>query len=536
MLVSVPTTWLLIAPLSAVPCFFVAALRVAQRPLPSPPKTQQNTHPIRLAASSCSETDQSIVVSEEQASPLSSGSATIPQEVFNLVKSIIGAGALSLPAGVALMASNNGVVTSNGMLLSTSCMLIALMGSISAYTFSLIARVCKMTNSDTYAECWTATKGKSLAWVVALSSALDCFAGNLTFSMVLADSFRELLSACFKLGASRTSFPALFATLEAYSSRSRVLLALTATALLPLCCVKNLSTLAPFSLVGILGMVYTLLVIGLRCFDGSYRLPNGKFISDLGSVPSFGSSSGGGGSSFLPPLSNPKLLILASLLSTAFIAHFNAPKFYRELKGSDTEPKRFHVGVVASSFTLSFLFYALVSSFGYLTFGTATKGMVLSNYSTNDVLISLSRFAVGLSLIFSYPLLFVGLRDGIVDLFNELSSIFSKKKDNLTPPKRLVLTDKQSNRLTVGLVSMITIMALKITSITFVASISGALLGTSLIFIFPPLMFRSALTMESERTKTPFTKLQRFERRLCSIIVGLGVFIAGVGTKMALTA
>jgi len=538
-LLPLPAIWLLIAQFPSVTTCFVTALRVIRKPLPSPPPLQarQPKQSIGMTALSCSDTDQSTAVSKEVASPQSSGSSTIPQEVFNLVKSIIGAGALSLPAGVALMASHNGVVTSNGILLSTSCMLITLMGCISAYTFSLIARVCKITNSDTYADCWTATKGKSLAWIVALSSALDCFAGNLTFSMVLADTFRELLSTVFKVGADRTNYAGFFSTLGAYNSRSRILLTLTATVLFPLCCVKNLSTLAPFSLVGILGLVYTAMVIGLRCFDGSYKLPDGKFLADLGSVPSFaGETASGGGASFLQPFSNPKSLILVSLLSTAYIAHFNAPKFYRELKDVDTDPKRFHIGVVTSSFTLSFLFYILIACLGYLTFGLSTKGMVLSNYSTNDILISLSRFAVGLSLIFSYPLLFVGLRDGIVDLINQVSPFISKKMKKTKPPTKLVLTDQQSDRLTVGLVSMITIIALKIKSITFVASMSGALLGTALIFIFPPLMFRSALAMESERTNKPFTRLQRVERTLCSIIVGLGVFIAGVGTKMAWTA
>jgi amino acid permease len=311
---------------------------------------------------------------------------------------------------------------------------------------------------------------------------------------------------------------------------------------MPLCFVKNLSSLAPFSLVGILGMVYTAFVIGLRYFDGSYKLPNGRFLADLGSVPSFAGAGSSSTGSLLLPLRNPKSLILVSMLSTAYIAHFNAPKFYRELKDADSQPKRFHIGVVASSFAVSVLFYAIVSALGYLTFGSATEGMILSNYSTKDVLVSLSRFAVGLSLIFSYPLLFVGLREGIVDLINQVSPLLrnNKTKDRTTPQqqqqKQLVLTDKQSNRLTVGLVSLITMLALKITDLTFVASMSGALLGTSLIFIFPPLMFRSALTMESERTNTPLTSLQTFERRLCSVIVGLGVFIAGVGAKMAWTA
>ena len=522
------------------------ALLVKKRLADSPAHKQQAKHSFRFASTSSSyELDQPVKPTNQQSSSSSVStsssssvaSATIPQEVFNLVKSIIGAGTLSLPAGIALMASK-GSGGNNGIILSTSCLLIAIMGSISAYTFSLIARVCKMTKSDTYAECWRATRGQSMAWIIALSSTLDCFAGNLTFSMVLADTFRQLLSSICVLGGKGIIFPSVFKTIGAYNSRTMVLLLLTMTTLIPLCCVKNLSSLAPFSLVGIIGMVYMAVVIALRYFDGSYRLPGGRFLADLNSLPSLEGGGIGGDVSFLSPLTNPKSLILVSMLSTAFIAHFNAPKFYRELKDSDTKPKRFHLGVVASSFALCVFFYAFVSSMGYLTFGSATKGMILSNYSNKDVLISLSRFAMGLSLIFSYPLLFVGLRDGIVDLINQVRPLLHKNKTDKMmkqPQKQLVLTDQQSNRVTVGLVSLITILALKITDLTFVASMSGALLGTSLIFIFPPLMFRSALAMESKRTNTPFTKLQIFERRLCSFIVGLGIFIAGVGTKMAWT-
>lgn len=535
--ICMPAVCLLLVLLTpSLPFTFASTRSKRSSALPRQPriKQQQRTklQSFRLGSMPSRESTENELPAKEIGQPPSSslhiGTATIPEEVFNLVKSIIGAGAFSLPAGVALMGSNGSGMKST---LGISFVLVAVMGSISAYTFSMIARVCKMTNSKTYSDCWQATRGRSLAWIVALSSTLDCFAGNLTFSMVLADTFRQLLSALFKLGGSTTNYPAVFAAMESFSSRSRVLLVLTATLLIPLCCVKNMSTLAPFSLIGILGMVYTAIVIALRYVDGSYGVPGGRFLADLDAVPSFNAE----GASLLLPLKNPKALILVSILSTAYIAHFNAPKFYRELKDSDTRPERFHVGVVASSFAVSMLFYFLISSLGYLTFGSATKGMLLSNYSTNDVLISLSRFAVGLSLIFSYPLLFVGLRDGIVDLINQVSPLLFPKTD-ATQPKKLELTDSQSNRLTVGLVSLITIMALKISNLTFVASLSGALLGSSLIFIFPPLMFRSAVIMESDRTNTPLTKLQKLERRICSVIIGLGVLIAGLGAKMAWTA
>lgn len=541
-----------------LPIHSVVSLSVRNKKPPALP-SQRNEYRKKKSILFVSSTTPYREINENKQETLSSpppslGSATISQEVFNLLKTIIGAGVLSLPVGIAQMASKcpaSNSISNSGVVVSVACLLIAVTGGISAYTYSLIARVCKITNSDTYADCWKATRAPSLAWTIALISTLNCFAINLSYSMVLADTFRQLLSSFFALGGK--SHPAFFAGLASYNSRSVILLFLTATTLIPLSCIKNLSSLAHFSLFGLLGTLYTAFVIALRCFDGSYTSPNGRFLADLELAPSFPSAGSGEGVSLLQPLQNPKTLTLVSMLSTAYIAHFNAPKFYRDLKDSDSQPKRFHLGVVAPSFGISAIFYFLVSSLGYMTFGSSTQGMILSNYSTNDVLASLSRLALGLSLITSYPLLFMGLRNGIVDLLNQVSPFLNRngieptienpqhqeeeqqQQQDQHKKRQLVLSDRQSDRLTVVLVSLISFLALKITDITFVASLSGALTGTSLIFIFPPLMFRSALAMESKRVNKPFTPLQRFERRFCSAIIGLGVFIAGLGAKMAWT-
>jgi amino acid permease len=415
----------------------------------------------------------------EQANP-NGGTATIPNEIFNLVKCIVGAGVLSLPAGIAAFGNAPSA-------LIPSTILIAVMGAISAYTFSMIARVCNLTGATSYSDAWDRTRGKRTAWIVAASSALDCFAGNLCYSMVLADTFKDLLAA---IGITAT--------------RSNALLALTSLVLLPLCLVKNLSSLAPFSLVGIMGMAYTSIAIGIRYFGGAYASPGGRFLSDLAPhmQPSFGSTGAVGALS-------PKSLILITLLSTAYIAHFNAPKFYRELKNNTMQ--RFNT-VVTSSFGISVAVYAAVSAMGFLTFGSATAGLILSNYSTQDVLLSFSRFAVAISLVFSYPLLFVGTREGLLDLIR------------VPEEKR---TNSLLNKLSIGLLGIITWLALHVTDLTFVASMSGAVLGTSLIFIFPTLMFRAAV-------KDSPTKGHKWESRLCSLIATLGVAIGIVGAKMAL--
>jgi amino acid permease len=265
--------------------------------------------------------------------------ATIPNEIFNLVKSIIGAGVLSLPAGIAAMGNAPSAVI-------PATALIAIMGIISAYTFSMIARVCKYTGATSYADAWDKTRGTKISWLIAASSALDCFSGNLSYSMVLADTFRDLFSAV---------------GLSALATRSNALLAITGTVLFPLCLTKNLSSLAPFSLLGIMGMAYTSIAIAIRYFGGSYALPAGKFLSDLTPdlQPSFGSIGASGALS-------SQSLILICMLSTAYIAHFNAPKFFRELKNNTVN--RFNI-VTASSFGISIFIYAAVSAMGFLTFG-----------------------------------------------------------------------------------------------------------------------------------------------------------------------
>jgi hypothetical protein len=123
---------------------------------------------------------------------------------------------------------------------------------------------------------------------------------------------------------------------------------------------------------------------------------------------------------------------------------------------------------------------------------------------------------VALSLVFSYPLLFVGTRDGFLDLFK------------VPEEKR---TDSLQNKLTVGLVVLLTIMALNLRDLTFVSSISGATLGTALIFIYPTLMFQAAVQKMGNKA----TSGLKFEKNLAGVIAVLGVLIGAIGTKMALT-
>jgi amino acid permease len=191
-----------------------------------------------------------------------------------------------------------------------------------------------------------------------------------------------------------------------------------------------------------------------------------------------------------------------------FQAHFNAPKFYNELKDK-TLPRYYKV--VGTSFAIAIAIFGLIAAMGFLTFGSASSGLILNNYSTKDGLMGLSRIAVATSLVFSYPLAFVGARDGFLDLF------------------KLKTTAKSQNVVTVSILSAVTLAALVIPDVSFVLAFGGATLGNALIYVFPALMFRGAIKKKADATKG-----QKREVKFAMGSAGVGIAMGLLGAKMAI--
>lgn len=114
---------------------------------------------------------------------------------------------------------------------------------------------------------------------------------------------------------------------------------------------------------------------------------------------------------------NAKVLVLICMLNEAFVAHYNAPRFYTELKNNTIKRYATMVGL---SFGASSLIYLLVMVFGFLTFGSSCDGYILNNYSNNDPLATLCRLCVAGALICTYP---------VVSLLTRFSPILFLRKD-----------------------------------------------------------------------------------------------------------
>jgi amino acid permease len=273
------------------------------------------------------------------------------------------------------------------------------------------------------------------------------------------------------------TIPQLLETIGLTVTRTQTLLSLTSFVLLPLCLLKELKSLAPFSLVGISGMFYTTAAMAVRYFGGAYK-EGGKLLESVAEKyqPAFGDK---GASAVL----HPNTFILVSMLSTGFMAHYLAHKFYRELRNK-TIP-RFQL-VVRVSFLIATVIFCSVASLGFLTFGSSCSGLVLNNYSTKDTLMSLSRVAVAISLLTSYPLAFTGVRDGFLDFYG------------VPQEKR---TNSFLNVLTLGLLSVITVLAFLVRDLRIVLAFAGATWGNALTYLFPTYMFMNLARKTPELKK-----------------------------------
>lgn len=195
------------------------------------------------------------------------GKATIPSEVASMTKNLIGCGALSLCNGVALCADKPTALLS-------ATFWIVVMGAAFGYYCWLIAKVCQLTGRHTYRGIWQETVGHRGSMAVSVANALKAALADLAYASILSDTLCSL-----------------FAAVGLRVPRDACLLLITAFGILPLCLLKDLHVLAPFSVVGTGGVVFTAAAMAYRYFDGSYQ-PGGRYYDDIQPAyqPHFGST------------------------------------------------------------------------------------------------------------------------------------------------------------------------------------------------------------------------------------------------------
>jgi sodium-coupled neutral amino acid transporter 11 len=315
-------------------------------------------------------------------------------------------------------------------------------------------------------------------------------AAVLSYSIIIGDSFAAVAQLC--------NAPAALASSNAW------IVLMSGFVLLPLSLMRDMSRLAIGSVIGTCGTLYTVLFVWLRLLDGSY-FAGGRFFEmlPLAGQPAFASPT------LARPLLNPGIFVLLSMLPSAFGAHFNAARFYSDLaEPADGSSKlsTFH-RVCAAGFGFAGLLTAAVMSGGFFTFGSAAKGLILNNYATADPLALLARVGIGVSMVFSYPLVFTGLRDGVL-------AMLKKEEAGQKPLVHVGLT--------VAMLALLNGTSLVVKDLGLVVALGGAILGSATVYILPALMI-----IFTKKCTVP-----KAEKVVNALLAILGVFFAGVGTRM----
>ena len=163
--------------------------------------------------------------------------ASVPSSTVNLAKNIVGAGVLALASGVSSFSSSRAA-------LPPALAIMLLLCSMSGYTFSTIARVGNAVGADSYRDTWAKVFGESTAIIPAFTVTFKTLCGALAYSIIVGDSFASI--------GKLVGGPALLA------SSNFMIVLLSIFVFLPLCLMRNLSSLAIGSVIGTAGTLCAL--------------------------------------------------------------------------------------------------------------------------------------------------------------------------------------------------------------------------------------------------------------------------------------
>lgn len=362
--------------------------------------------------------------------------------IINLLADLSPAGIMPLAFGM----SGTGFIP--GMIL------LLVFTAAAAYMMFLISKTVELTGKKSFDKIWEEVVGPDTMWVPLFVVVLVCFGCCLAYACFFGDLFAGAL-------------PGLGLT---FATRTVCLIALGVFPLLPLCMLKDLSALAPTSFGALAFVIYTIIAMFYRWYDGSYA-QGGQYHTDATYQ-----SAGDGGHLWACGMES---LLLVNGLAVAFLSHYNGCKYYREFVGH--VPGKFRNRVVLSFFTCSFLF-ACSMIFGYLTFGINAEGTILNNYSDVDGIANIARIGMGLANVFSFPLMFSGLREATIGMIKVISPDHAEACDAIV----------FQNLLSAAMLFVITGIAILVTDASLVVGLVGSLCGSGIIYIIPCFLFDRA--------------------------------------------
>jgi amino acid permease len=371
--------------------------------------------------------------------------------IANIVKNVIGSGVLTVPATFMWGTPTFAVIVATAM---------GLLNWFSFYVVGLLSE----GKHDSFAAIWR----KSIGDYEVIPDVLLLVNGMITLS-----SFMVIIGTQVTLGLPSVFQP--FGSDDRFPSQAAIIcFSVGLVVIFPLCLLKNLSLLKYPSMLGIVATLYT---YGFMIVD---VIANGYFYSTTSSsvsyYPDFASPTltadlldasnkdvvgqmwqtkfqahgpnlkvaekkdltQTGVEDLNTSFSLTNILIIVSIYSSTYAAHYNAPKFYCELRPDLRNPTSW-MYITGIAFAIIIGMVLLFGFLGVLRFGPWINGNVLKNYSDfqdftdkddniirpnlGKVPVAISWLGIALSVMVSFPLVFFSARQAF---FNILKAAFKE--------------------------------------------------------------------------------------------------------------
>ncbi|CCK68203.1 Avt7p KNAG_0A05380 [Huiozyma naganishii CBS 8797] len=452
--------------------------------------------------------------------------ATVGSSTINLVKTIIGAGLLAIPYAFA----QDGILV--GILLT---LLAAVTSGFGLFALAKCSKTLIDPRRSSFFTLCMLTYPR-LSPLFDFAMIVQCFGVGLSYLVLMGDIF-----------------PGLFGGDRQYW------IVASAVIIGPLCSLKKLDHLKYSSVLGLFALAY-LAVLVLSMFVKDVILTdNYKVVR--GTILWFEIYSGKG------------LLSTFSIIIFAYVGAMNLFTIINELSDNNiTNISK----IINRSIAISTVAFLSVGITGYLTFGSNTLGNIILNYDPNSIWVNIGKFSLASMLLLSFPLLFHPLRIACNNLvvwfeinFNEAqpSSYYTSTFVNATNHSRtpIQLGDEEdqegdngedaplvSNRqptaddveidddlpgsieqhssfpdsrfysITVGLLVVMYLIALRITSFALVLALVGATGSTSISFILPGLFGYKLIGSDSLAVGQMISPRDRFYKKCSLALVWFG--------------
>jgi len=366
---------------------------------------------------------------------------------MNMANSIIGAGIIGQPYAFRQAGLFTGV-----------CLLIGLTVTVD-WTIRLIVTNSKLSGTNSFQETMQHCFGKSGLVAISVAQWAFAFGGMVAFCIIIGDTIPHVLAAVFPslhetpvlwLLTDRRAAIVLFVLGLSYPlSLYRDIAMVCMQVLIRGMQVANkvqLSKASTFALVSMGVIVVTILTQGPRLPPDMRGQLRGSLLINSGVFQAIG------------------------VISFAFVCHHNSLLIYGSLRKPTMD--RF-ARVTHYSTAISMVACLAMALGGYITFGDMTKGNVLNNFPTDNVMVNIARLCFGLNMITTLPLECFVCREVMTEYY------FPGEPHN--PNRHLIFT-------TSLVVSAMT-LSLITCDIGVVFELVGATSACALAYILPPLCF-----------------------------------------------